>query len=72
MSQLVASTVPGGSGVGQSATIVPSVQLEAPESPLAASSSVSVSFSQVSGVPTAFAGVRSLASKEGWRDLHIC
>ena len=65
MGQLVASTVPGGSGVGQSATMVPSVQLEAPENPLAASSSVSVSLSQVSDVPTAFAGVRSLASKEG-------
>ena len=63
--QLVASTVPGGSGVGQNATIVPSVRLEAPASPLAASSPVSVSLSQVSDVPTAFVGVRSLASKEG-------
>ena len=63
--QLVASTVPGGSGVGQIATIVPSVRLEAPQSPVVASSAVSVSLSQVSDVPTAFAGVWSLASKEG-------
>ena len=44
---------------------MPSVRLEAPGSPLDAGSSRSVSFSQVSDVPTLFAGVRSVPSKEG-------
>ena len=65
MEHLAASSVPGGSGVEQAVTSVPSVWLEAPGSPLDASSSRSVSLSQVSDVPTAFAGVRSVASKEG-------
>ena len=65
MEHLAASSVPGGSGVEQAVTSVPSVRLEAPGSPLDASSSRSVSLSQVSDVPTAFAGVRSVASKEG-------
>ena len=64
MEHLAASSVPGGS-VEQAVTSVPSVRLEAPGSPLDASSSRSVSLSQVSDVPTAFAGVRSVASKEG-------
>ena len=65
MEHLAASSVPGGSGVEQAVTSVPSVRLEAPGSPLDASSSRSVSLSQVSDVPTAFAGIRSVASKEG-------
>ena len=65
MGHLAASSVPGGSGVEQALTSVPSVRLEAPGSPLDAGSSRSVSLSQVSDVPTAFAGVRSVASKEG-------
>ena len=64
MEHLAAASVPGGS-VEQAVTSVPSVRLEAPRSPLDASSSRSVSLSQVSDVPTAFAGVRSVASKEG-------
>ena len=65
MGHLAASSVLGGSGVEQAVTSLPSVRLEAPGSPLDAGSSRSVSLSQVSDVPTAFAGVRSVASKEG-------
>ena len=65
MGHLAASSVPGGSRVKQAVTSVPSVQLEAPGSPLDAGSSRSVSLSQVSDVPNAFAGVCSVASKEG-------
>ena len=65
LEQLVGTAVPVGSGVDHTLTSVASAQLETPRSPLDAGSVRSANLSQISDVPTAFAGVRSVVSKEG-------
>ena len=61
--QLADSTMPTGSGTDQVQTAALPVLLEVPGSPVAISGAKSISLSQISEVPTAFGGLRSVVSK---------
>ena len=65
MDQFAGVATTSGSGADQVVPAVPPVQLEESISPVAVSSAASFSPSQLSDVPTAFGGVRSLVSTGG-------
>ena len=65
ISQLMGLISSPGTSLEQCVASVPPVQLELPPSPVVGSGSVSVSMSQISDVPTAFGGDRSIRSKDG-------